>query len=213
MLFPMKTTPAAPLAAACLTLLPLLTAGQAAETKKFKVIDAFNSIDPKTVQLIDILAKPISTPDPAHKKALELVADFAKPDSYPRLEKKLPPNFISSKKFSGIRLWYRSNSETSCAISLAGAPRKDGRPTDFNLHLKGSAEWQEARIDFSQFKNYEVKVWDKATNTQKLFPGGETPKDEDFELINRVSIVTHVTLRGTAVKSHFMIDDLSLIEK
>lgn len=185
----------------------------AADAKKFKVIDAFNSIDPKTVEVADIVAKPVSTPDPVHKKALELVADFAKPDSYPRIVKKLPPNFITGKKYSGVHFWYRSNSETTSAISLSGSPRKDGRPTDFNIHLKGKPEWQEALIDFTQFKNYDVKVWDKAANAQKTYPGGESPKEEDFELINRISIVTHVGMRGTNVKSHFMISGLSLIEK
>ncbi len=190
----------------------MASAALAADNKKFKALD-LNPSDTKTVTVLDVVAKQVNTADPAHKKATELVADFAKPDSYPRLSKQLPPNFLNPKKYSGLHFWYRSNSETSTWVSIAGPARKDGRTTDFNISLKGTTEWQEATIEFTQFKNYEYKVWDKATNSQKIFPGGETPKDDDLELINRISFVTHINSRGTSVKSHFMISDFGLIEK
>jgi hypothetical protein len=204
---------------ACTPLFPLLLQLLAAHSdaadapKKFKILDPFNTIDPKTVGVQDIVAKPVSTGDPVHKKALELVADFAKQESYPNISKKLQPNLLSSKKYSGIHLWYRSNSETQTWISLSGPARKDGRPTDFIFKLLGKPEWQEATLDFSQFKNYEIKAWDKASNAQKVYPGGESLKDDDLELIQRLTLSTHVSVRGTSVKSHFQIADLGLIEK
>ena len=188
--------------------------------KKLKLID-FNSLDPKTVSFDkDMTVKLILTRDPVHKKAVDIVGEFPE-DAAPGtfivrgFQKKLPPNTINTKRFSGVRVWYRSDSETVSSLTLQGPARKDGRHTCFvSPGLEGKSDWQEATIEFSEFKSYEEKVWDKASNSQKIFPKGLSPQAEDFDLITTIGVTTGGPRnRGTGVKSHFQIAELALIEK
>lgn len=190
----------------CLSASPLY----AAEAPKGKVIDAFNTIDPKSVKLQDLKAKIVTTPDPAHKKALEMVIDFAKPGSYPRVIKSITPGTIDPKKYSGVRFFYKSDTETGMAISLrTGVTNPDGRYGAYAMWLTGKPEWAEITIPFGNFKSFEQKVW--KDGTQKIFPGGETIRPEEYGQLKEIHFVFAIENRGKAVAGEFLIDGLELV--
>jgi hypothetical protein len=113
------------------------------------------------------------TPDPAHKKALEMVIDFAKPGSYPRVTKLIAPVTIDPRKHSGIRLFYKSDTETGMSVSLrTGVTDPDGRYEAYAIWLTGKPEWAEITIPFGNFKSFQQKVW--KDGTQNIFPCGQT---------------------------------------
>jgi hypothetical protein len=195
--------------------LPLLTclvatSAFAATPQKVKVIDAFNTIDPKTVTASEVKMKIISTPDPAHHKALEMVADFAKPGAWPWVKKMVPPGMMNPKKYSGIRFYAKSDSETAISVIFSGPAGKDGRPLGYAAYIKGTNTWTEVSLPFSSFKNYEVKLWKEGV--QKVFKGGEPIADADFPLISAIQFAFDINKRGTATAGHFVIDGLTLIE-
>lgn len=195
--------------------LPLLTclvatSSFAADAQKVKVIDAFNTIDPKTVTASEVKMKIISTPDPAHHKALEMVADFAKPGSWPTVKKTIAPGILSPKKYSGIRFFAKSDSETIVALHLIGPAGKDGRPLSYYVPVKGTSTWTEVNLPFSSFKNYEIKAW--KDGVQKIYKGGEPIADADFPLIAAMQFVFNLNTRGTSTVGHFVVDGLALVE-
>ena len=195
--------------------LPLLTclvatSAFAANAQKVKVIDAFNTIDPKTVTASEVKMKIISTPDPDHRKALEMVADFAKPGSWPWVKKVVPPGIMNPKKYSGIRFYAKSDSETQVALQLIGPAGKDGRPLAYIANIKGTNTWTEVNLPFSSFKNYEIKFWKEGI--QKVYKGGESIADADFPLISAMQFVFNLNTRGTSTAGHFVIDGLTLVE-
>ena len=195
-----------------LPILSCLVASQlfAADGPKVKILDKFDNIDPKTVKMDELKVKIVTTPDPVHHKALEMVADFAKPNTWPKLVKSVLPGTINPKKYSGIRFWGRSDSETKVAVSLAGVFIKDGKRMDYMATVKGTSTWTEYSLPFSEFKTYEYKVW--KDGAQQIFKGGEPIPDADYPQLNAVRFVFDILNRGTATAGHFMIAGLELVE-
>ena len=182
----------------------------AADAPKAKVIDAFNTIDPKTVKLYELKAKIVSTPDPAHHKALEMVVDYAKAGTYPRVIKSFVPGLIDPRKYSGIRVFYKSETETGVSIVLrTGVTNPDGRNPSYAAYLKGSAVWQEAVLPFANFKTYEQKVF--KDGAQKIFPKGEAILPEEYGQFKEILFVFDINSRGNATTGVFLLDGLELI--
>lgn len=192
----------------CLVAAPAFAAD--APASKTKVLDAFNAIDTKTLTAAEVKMKIVTTPDPAHHKALEMVADFAKPGTWPSVKKLVPPGIMNSKKYSGIRFFAKSDSETVIALHLVGPRGKDNRPMDYYVTVKGASTWTEVTLPFSGFKNYEVKEW--KNGVQSIWKGGEPIAEADYPLINAVLFVFNVNSRGTATAGHFVVDGLTLLE-
>ncbi|MEI6715400.1 MAG: carbohydrate binding domain-containing protein [Verrucomicrobiota bacterium] len=183
---------------------------QAADAGKGKVIDAFNTLDAKTVKVQDLKAKIVSSPDPAHNKALEMVIDFAKPGSYPRVIKSIPPGTIDPKKYSGVRFSFKSDTETKMAISLrVGVVGPDGRNPAYAVNVEGKPTWNEITIPFDKFKSFEQKTW--KDGAQKVFPGGESIRPEEFAQIKEIHMVFSIENRGNAATSQFLVDGLELV--
>lgn len=183
----------------------------AADASKAKILDKFDSIDPKTVKLSEVKTKIVATKDPAHPKALELIADFAKP-GWPNLQKRFPEGTISKQKFSGISIWARSNSSTIVNLQLRSyTPQPDGRPVQYYVQIPATTDWKEYSFAFSDFRNWEQKVW--KDGVQKVFKGGEPILDSDYELFTSCELVFDINKRGTATAAHLMVDNLTLISK
>ncbi len=201
-----------------LKFLPLLaclmvTPARGADVPKVKVLDQFNTIDPKTLKSIEAKIKIVPTPDAAHNKVLEMVADFAKPGAWVGVMKMFPAGTINPKKYSAIRFFARSNSGTRMNVDVATeAVAPDGGPTGYyGGTITGTEEWTEITIPLSNFKRQGAKFW--KDGKQMIFQGGEPLDDEKCKNLNRIYFSTSVEGRGTSTVGHFMIDGLVLVEK
>lgn len=184
---------------------------QAADSKN-KVIDAFAQIDPKTIDLAELKAKIISTPDPAHKSAMEITVDFAKPGVYPRVLKKVTPGTIDPKKFSGIRLSFKSDTETTFTVSLrTGEQNPDGRKPMYAVKLEGTPQWQDVVLPFSSFKSVTQKTF--KDGQQVVFPGGQTILPEEWSSLKHIVFSFDVGRRGNADTAVVLIDNLELVSQ
>lgn len=195
------------------TALPLVLAlanVQAAEAPKNKVLDAFDSLDPKTVTFHEVKAKVVSTPDPAHKKAIEVTADFAKPGAFPGLKKAFPPGTIDPKKYKAVRLALKSDTETEINVVLrALANTAEGREIAYSFPVKGGPDWKEAIIPFSNFVSWPQKV--SVKGEIKEFPRGMKIQPEEFSQFKQLSIGFDVAKRGNASTAVVLIDGLELV--
>ena len=199
-----------------LPILPFFVSTEAtfaqAPKAKAKVLEKFDFIDPKTVKLTDIKAKVVSTQDPDHRKALEMIGDFHKAESYPRVEKMFPAGTLNAAKYSGIRFYAKTENGSKMNVHISGAqPKPDGRPFDLNVYLTLTDLWREYTIPFSDFKYYQFKVW--KDGAQKVYPGGEPLAEGDLAQIVRISFVFYIGGRGTDTTARALIDGLELIEK
>ncbi|MEI6713941.1 MAG: hypothetical protein WCO60_09325 [Verrucomicrobiota bacterium] len=184
----------------------------AAEAGKGKVIDNFNTIDPKSVKIWDLKAKSASTQDPAHRKVLEIAVDFAKPGTWPTVAKLLPPGGIDTKKYSGIRLSYKSDTETGMVVNICtgGSTLPDGRWPGYGTpRLIGKPEWQTVDLPFSAFKDWANKAW--VNGEQKIYAGGQPIRPEDYGQFKELRFTFDINFRGTASTGIFLIDGLELI--
>jgi hypothetical protein len=195
-------------------LLPLLLAPglASAEPGKPKVLDSFQSIDAKTLELYEVKAKIVNTKDPKHPKGLEVIADFAKPNTWPRVFKKFPEGFISTQKYSGVRFSAKSDTSTRINLDLRGSKAlPDGRVPGYMVEAQLSPEWKEFTFNFSDFKSWEQKVYKDGKQT--IFKGGEPIQGADYELFNRCGFTFDVTKRGTGTSAQIVVDDLVLLTK
>lgn len=183
----------------------------AAEDRKFKTLEEFHSIDPKSVQLKELKGKVVPTTDPLHAKVLELNIDFAKPGTYPSVSKLFKAGLIDPKKYSGIRFFVRSNTDTGFAVGIsADSFAKDGRPRRYISYQAGKSEWKEVIIPFSSFKSQEFRTF--KDGVQKVFKGAEPILEDDYKTFSSIYFIFAIERRGTASESQIQFDGLSLIE-
>lgn len=195
---------------ALLSALALCTSALAADPSKTKVIDAFTQIDAKTIKAAELKIRITNTPDPAHKTALEMVADFAKPGSYPRLTKILQPGLLDPKKYSGIKVAFKSDTESEASLSLRGDETDaDGKNDIFHFRLKGRPEWQETVVPFSAFKTIERKSF--KNGVQKVFPGNLPIPPEAYPELKQICFSFTVARRGNSDKAVFLVGQLELV--
>lgn len=185
-----------------------------ADATKVKVLDRLDRIDPKTLEVRDAKAKIVDTKDAEHPRALELVMDYAKPGSWPGLNKKFPEGTINPKKHVAIRYWVKSNSGTGYSVGFGGAgPRKDGKKDAFWAdHPPATETWTLVTIPFEKLKRHSEKIW--KNGAQHITPGGGEPPDaEDFANFNRFGFGSVIDWRGSATTGHLMFDGIELVEK
>jgi len=179
---------------------------------KFKIVDAFHTIDPKTVRHAELKVKVASTGDNAHPKALEIIADFANPMNGGYLVKSFPAGLVNPKRYSGMRMWVRSETETGFGVGFAGdKPRADGSPMAYGSFVKATPEWTEVIIPFSQCVKSGVTVW--KDGAQKVFPGGAPIPDEDYPLFTSIGFSFPIEHRGNSTFAKVQVEGLALVEK
>ncbi len=184
----------------------------AADGPKTKVLDAFNTIDPKTLKADEMKIKVVSTPDPIHHKALEMVVDFAKPGAWPKLIKSFPAGTINPKKYSGIRFFAKSDTATKIHFGVIGPAEKDGKPMDYRVYnVVGKDTWTEFSLPFNTFKFPGYKAW--KNGQQMVIPPGATLPEESLSLATGVVFSFRVEDRGNSTVANFMVDGLELIER
>ena len=184
-----------------------------AEAPKSKMLDKFDHIDPKTLLGREVKMKVITTPDAEHHKALEVVADFAKANAWSCLQKKFAAGTISLKKYSGVRFWAKSNSETSMTIFLGGDKARSPEKRDAfgNGQVKATDTWTQYSFPFDQMKRHGDKFW--KDGKQVILEGGDPMDEVDAGNFTRIEFYFPINGRGTAVSSHMVIDGLELMEK
>lgn len=181
---------------------------------KAKVIDKFDTIDPKTVKLVDIKAKVIPTQDPDHRKVLEMIADFQRPGSYPLVQKTVQAGLLNPAKYSGIRFFAKTDNETKMNLHIGGASGQfgpDGRPLDVSAKVPLTNAWTQVFIPFSDLKYYEVKQW--KDGAQKVYPGNIPIADADLLQLTNIKFVFFIDGRGTDTTGRVLVDGLELVEK
>ncbi|MEI6712243.1 MAG: hypothetical protein WCO60_00715 [Verrucomicrobiota bacterium] len=181
---------------------------------KAKVLDKFDTIDPKTVKLVDIKAKVIPTQDPEHRKVLEMIADFQKPGSYPLVQKSFQAGLLNPAKYSGIRFFAKTDNQTKMNLHVGGAPGQfgpEGRPLDVSAKIPLTDTWTQVVIPFADLKYYEVKQW--KDGAQKIYPGNIPIADADLLQLSNIKFVFFIEGRGTDTTGRVFVDGLELVEK
>lgn len=183
-----------------------------AETPKNKVIDASHTLDPKSTKIENLKARIVSTPDPAHKKVLELSADFSVPGVWYTFRKYFLPGTIDPNKYKAVRFFYKSETESMLGVDLrTGVTGPDGRYPIFGTAITGSPEWREAVIPLEEFKTWERKVW--KNGEQKVFPAGQPIAQAEYPLLKEMWFNFDVNRRGNSSTAVVLIDGLELVPK
>jgi len=199
-----------------LSLLSLISAAHcfAADSAKVKVLETCDKIDPKTVRITEAKAKSIPTQDPEHRKAIELVMDYAKPGAWSGLGKDFPEH-LNLKKYAAIRFWVRSDVGTSFSFGIGGDyKRRDGRGTNFyGGGFKATETWTQITIPLDKFRRGGLRNWNKEKKEWTEIRGGDPMEDEDFEGISRWGLSSDINARGASTKGHLMFDAFELVEK
>lgn len=187
--------------------------------QKTKVLDALNSIDPKTLEIRNAKGKIVSTPDPEHRQALELIIDYAKPDTCPGVFKKIAPGTLDLKKYSAIRFWVRSNVETSYYVTLridskTWPPlRADGKCAFYSgITHKATGTWSQVVIPLENFKRQTRDLFKKGEKVTTP-GGGETLDNQDINSPMLFGAESTINQSGTSTVGHLMFDALELVEK
>lgn len=192
----------------------VVTSALAAPGTKGRALDSCDSIDPKTTLKHDIVAKVVPTTDPQHSKVLEISIDYANPGAYPGYMKTFAPGSVNPKKVSAVRLFCRSNTDTSFSFELLQTtPRKDGKANFFwGGAFKATKEWSEITIPLPNFKRAGGKIW--KNGAQQDMPGTGEPLDDDEAMkIGQFKITSTIDQRGSATVGHLMFDAIELVEK
>lgn len=201
------------LLALCLAASLLQSPAFAAEPK-YKVLDSFKFLDPKSTKQWEVKSKIASTQDPAHSKVLDLQVDFAKPGTWPSFRKYVLEGTFKPSKYSGIRFFARSESSTEFDLVLGSDRRTpEGRSMSFVKRIKATPEWTEFKIPFEEIRTWNEKFWDEKLKTQKQFPGGEPIPAEEYAELKWVGFGFFVEGRGSSTVAKVQIDELSLMEK
>ncbi|MEY5027171.1 MAG: hypothetical protein RLZZ244_2699 [Verrucomicrobiota bacterium] len=182
-----------------------------AEEGKGKMLDSFNTIDPKTVKLIEVKAKVVSTPDPAHKRVVEVTCDYAKAGGFYHLHKLVPEGLLDARKYSGFRFWAKSDTATKFQFGMWGASDKEGKYCDYRvLDIQAGPEWKQFTFPFTDFKFFGAKIF--RDGKQIVFP--PAPFEESvLPRVQRVGFAFHVENRGNSVVSNVLLDGLELVGK
>lgn len=185
----------------------------AADTAKVKVLDHFYTIDPKTVNGGNCKLKAVTTTNPEHHKAVEIVADFAKAGAWYSFNKKFEPGTVKPNKYLGYRFWAKSNTETVVGTGFGRASkRKDEKLGGFGAgSFKLTETWTQYSVLFSKGNRNGDKFW--KAGKQVIIQGGGPPDDDDIEELTNIGFWFDVNSKGTAVSSHMLIHGLELIEK
>lgn len=185
--------------------------GRADDAVKTKVIDTFQTLDPKSTQISEIKVRTVPAPEVPHKRALEITADYAKSGAYYYIRKVLPAGAIDLKKYSGVRFWLKSSTETTLHLCLQGKADGDGRPFDYRVvKVTGGKEWKSCYYDFSNFRFYGFRIMKNGQPV--VFPSVDlTPSDLDRVLY--ITFAMHEAERGNSVISNVQVAGLELVAK
>ena len=185
----------------------------AADTTKVKVLDKLDQIDAKTIKLHEAKGKIVITEDSEHRKALELVIDYAKANTGGGFNKSFAEGTINPKKYSAIRFWVRGNSGTGFYTHFGGHhTRKDGNLTVFNGGVyTTTTDWKQITIPLEKFERNGDKIW--KNSGQVIIPGGDAPDDEDFAGFDHFGISSGINNRGSSTAGHLMFDGIELVER
>ncbi|MEI6715904.1 MAG: hypothetical protein WCO60_19305 [Verrucomicrobiota bacterium] len=177
-----------------------------------KKIDSFNYATSRSVKMSLTKAKTVSVSDRERAKVLDVVADFAKPGTWPYVSKVIVPGTINRDKYKALRFFCRGNDGTSFSVVVtSGHVESDGHVPAYSYGVKTQDKWTQVTIPFDAFKTYEQRIW--KNGAQVKFPSGEPIKIEDFEKLSEIRFVFSVEGRGKATVGHLMIDDLALVKR
>jgi hypothetical protein len=200
----------------CLAVLGLVLAPLclAADSQKVKVLESCNTVDLKALRIYEAKVKAVTTQDPAHRKAIEIVMDYAKAGAWSGIGKDFPPG-VNLKKYSAIRFWVRSDCGTSFGFGLGGDyKRADGKYPGFGgVGYTASETWSQITIPLENFKRGTIKTWDPVKKEQVILPGGDSMDAQDLANVSRWGLHSYVNNRGTSTIGHLMFDAFELVEK
>lgn len=204
---PVKT--ALPLLAAFLLASPCL---EAADTLKTRKLDSLEGPPPKQSFSLGT-AKVITTKDREHAKVLEFTSDYPHPFHAPGITLGFKPGSANPKKYSGFRIWLRSDNETTFGILVNSSfARKDNKLSAFGAgRFKGNGQWQEFIMPFN--KLVRCNLIDQKVRPPKYISGGDAPDESDIQGFSSISFISGVGDRGNDGLGHLMLHNLELIEK
>jgi hypothetical protein len=147
----------------CLTAVSLLAVPFciAADAPKVKILESCDRVDPKALRINQAQVKSVPTPDPAHRKVLEVVMDYAVAGGRPGLGKDFPAG--SLQKFSAIRFWVRSDFGTTFTFGVGGDyKRADGKSSGFwTPGTTAREDWTQITIPLEKFMALRRNLWVK----------------------------------------------------